>query len=130
MDQARKGMVKYMPKGQDPELCPITVLSQWLLDPHLGAEPEAPLFLACRNSARSVGKSTFRENLKTALKSSNLPNITAHGFRAGFASAALEGGADIGNIQICSAWAEPRSLEPYVQHRCTARLEMVHKAGI
>ncbi len=123
-------MVKYMPKGQDLELCPITVLSQWLLDPHLGAEPEAPLFPACRNAARSIGKSTFRENLKKALKSSTLPNITAHGFRAGFASAVLEGGADLGNIQICGAWADPHSLESYVQHRCAARLETVHKARI
>ncbi len=129
-DQVRSGYIKYMPKGRDPLLCPVTIMGQRLADKHLGRKPEAPGFPACRDKTRSIGKSTVRENLKTIFKNSTLPTVTAHSFHAGFATAALEGGADASAVQLCGNWAEPRSMQSYVKRGQNVKLATGHQAGL
>ncbi len=113
-DQIRTGNLKWMPKGQDPGLCPVKEFREWLA---YGKPDEA------------VSKTTYSENLKAGLADSGLKRITGHGWRSGFATQALEGGADVSAIQLSGGWAAPISIQPYVKRSQTTKLATAKKAG-
>ncbi len=129
-DQIRDGNYKFLPIGLDPDLCPKTIFMDWLDRPEVGKSMESALFPAFGRPEVPVSETTYGENLKLALKDSGLPPITGHGWRSGFATAALEGGADVASVQLCGLWAEPKSLQSYVRRTRRAKIVTAHKAGI
>ncbi len=129
-DQIRDGNNKFLPIGLDPDLCPRTIFMEWLARPEVGKSAESALFPAFGRPEKSISETTYSENLKLALRNSGLPPITGHGWRSGFASSALEGGADVASVQLCGLWADPKSLQSYVRRTRGAKIATAHKAGI
>ncbi len=68
-----------MPKGRNPDLCPVKIMKAWLARREVGKSSDAVLFLASGKPAKPISKTTCRENLKIGLAESSLPLITAHG---------------------------------------------------
>ncbi len=129
-DQFKKGITKYMRKGRSKELCPVAVFRDWLDRPELGKTETAPLFPAFRKKERPISRTTFRENLKVALKEAGLPPITSHGFRVGFTTDSLEGGAKASQLVQCGGWADQRSMRSYIARTKRAKLSAASKTGL
>ncbi len=58
---------------------------------------------------------SFYDGLKEALKHSNLPKITPHSFRAGMATAAINNGATVADIQEFGLWESVSSVQRYMK---------------
>ncbi len=129
-DQFKNGITKYMRKGRSSDLCPVAVFRGWLERPELGKTETAALFPAFWNKENPISKTMFRENLKVALKSSGLPPITSHGFRAGFTTDSLEGGAKASQLVQCRGWADHRSMRSYIARTKRAKLTAAAKTGL
>ncbi len=113
-DQIRDSRQKFLAGSSDLSLCPVVNLRQWLARQELGQSPEDALFPARWAPERAICKTTYRDNLKTALKEAQLPAITSHSWRVAAASEALERGGTVEDVQHFGCWAVPQSMQPYV----------------
>ncbi len=128
-DQVRTENVKWLPKGSHPDLCPVKAFQEWLARKEVGKKKSNALFPAYRRPWTPISNTTYSENMRMALMGVCLKCITGHGWRSGFASAVLEGGADVTSIQLSGGWAAPTSLWPYVKRSRATKLATEKKAG-
>ncbi len=104
-DQIRGGDRKYMAPAQNPALCPVQHLREWLKHHQVVQHKAGALFPSNRRLFVSISKTTYRENLNMAMKGSGLSKITPRGFRAGFTLAVLEQNVRPSRLQLAGGWA-------------------------
>ncbi len=122
-DQVRDSCLKFLSSCEDSSLCPVSNFRIWLARKELGHSAEDAIFLARWARARPISKSTYRDNLKTALKNGHLPSITSHSWRVGAASLALERCGNVEDVQHFGCWAAPRSMQPYIKKTRTRKIK-------
>ncbi len=123
-DQIRDSREKFLAVCTDFSLCPVVNLRQWLARKELGHSPEAALFPARWALERAIAKTTYRDNLKAALKDVQLPAITSHSWRVAPASGALEHGCNVEDMQHFVCWAVPKSMQPYIMKTQNRKIKM------
>ncbi len=104
-----------MAKAMDPKLCPIRNFWQWLSQAEVGKRNTDVLFPAKYDPIWPISYTTYSENLADAGKGGGLPRVTPHGFRARGASAMIEHGATLDQIQLAGSWQDPKSTQVYVE---------------
>ncbi len=115
MDQIWDSCSKFLAASTDRSVCPVINFGQWLAREEVGQLESDTLFPARWTAARSISKTTFRENLKSVLHSSQLPAISSHSFRVGACSEVLECCSNIEDVQHFGGWAVPCSMQPYIK---------------
>ncbi len=126
-DQVRDGREKFLAAAADAVFCPVVNFGQWLIRAEVGRASHDALFPSRRTAARAICKTTYRENLKLALKDSGLPVISSHSWRVGAASKALERCSNVEDVQHFGSWAAPQSMYPYLER---TQVRKIHTAGL
>ncbi len=114
-DRMRQGNSKYMARATDPKLCPVRNFRLWLDRAEVGKRDTDALFPAKFDPIQPISYTTYSENLAEASKGGGLPRVTPHGFRAGGASAMIEHGATMDQVQLAGSWQDPKSTQVYVE---------------
>ncbi len=129
-DQFRAGNKKFIPEASNPELCPVKILRTWFASGAVGTDPSSPAFPMITNKKKPASTTAFRENLQILLEGAKLPKITPHSFRAGFATAAINNGAEASDIREFGLWASDTSLQRYASRAKGKKLATGRKAGL
>ncbi len=102
----------------DPDICPVKLMQIWLKRPSSAKSSLLFPMLTCKQDADSpkpIAKTSFADGLRKALKDSNLPHITPHSFRAGFATAAINNGVSVSDIKEFALWESDSSVQRYMR---------------
>ena len=127
-DQFREGNRKYIPHGKEKSLCPVRLLSKWLKLLKNGSE--LPAFPMLTNKTKPISISSFRENLEEAFKNADLPKITPHSFRAGFATNAINAGVEVTDLKEFGLWQSESSIQRYSKRSISKKLQTGSLAGL
>ncbi len=119
-----------MATAQNLELCLVRNLKEWLKHPQVIKHKAGALFPSNRRPFVSVSKTTYKENLKVALKGSGLPKISPHGFHARFISATLERGVQPNRVQVVGRWGQECSMRPYIKSSKATRLQVAAQCSL
>ncbi|MCP3661441.1 MAG: tyrosine-type recombinase/integrase [Gammaproteobacteria bacterium] len=114
-DQFRSGASTCIRKGPLARICPVTLMRVWMCRPHCLRSQNEPLFPRMTCKSQSIAPIRFREGLRDALAKSNLPKITPHSFRAGFATEACNNGASMSDIKMFGRWESDASVHRYAK---------------
>ncbi len=129
-DQFREGNLKCIPAARNPRLCPLILLKKWFSSGTVGISPNSPAFPMLTNPGKPVSMSSFRDGLKEALESSDLPTITPHSFRAGFATQAINSGVDASDLKEFGLWKSDSSVQRYTRRSTAKKLQTGKLAGL
>jgi integrase len=120
-DQQARGRELIIPRANNPKLCPIIALNEWL---EKRGKWSGPLFVDC------VGKKNVRMTrdrmdpiivwyaLRTAARRAGIENpnkFGAHSLRAGFVTTAADAGADVFDIMATTGHKSLETLNLYVR---------------
>jgi integrase len=139
----RKGVIREHPKDGDVRSVPLTTkaiaivkrrlagrdLAQGCGIPHSNDEVcTSPLvFLNVRDGVLNCD--LLGRHMRTAAKSAGLPKKSGYATRRGFATRAIEGGADVFAVKRVMGHADLEELEGYVQETPAARSNMLAALG-
>jgi integrase len=120
-DQEGKGLVKYIPRGQVPATCPVSILKGWL---EMSGIETGPVFRRVFKDG-SVGPAALSDKavldvIKRRTKALGLEDwddFSPHSLRSGFASVAAENGASIQAIKGQGGWKSERTAMRYIRRR-------------
>lgn len=119
-DQEGEGEIVGIPRGDNPETCPVTALQRWLrAAPSAGAvfrwvRADGTVMDECLHPD-SIGRILQKRAAEAGVRAMPRERITAHGFRAGFITEAYRRGARDEEIMAHSRHADLRTMHGYVR---------------
>ncbi len=128
-NQFKKDDEKFGPLGNSPSICPLRNLQAWIHRKDVLDHPDAPLFPKRPRSDECISYTCYFDNLKAALKKSDLPRITPHCHRTGFSTEAVRRGVSLDSLQLCGLWKSQESLHSYVLKDPETRLQAAKAIG-